>query len=171
MDFLRIHPQFRWIVVLLCLILGGCGPEEKPQGLRLGDTAPDFAVKDIDDRVIVLSSLRGGPVILRFFESNCRFCKADTPAFKEFYSKYRDKGLQIIYIGSFYEKRETLQAFAEELQIEFPVALDTAARLADLYDIRAYPQTLFISPDQKILAALLGGVGQAELQEILGKYL
>jgi peroxiredoxin len=121
--------------------------------------------------VIVLSSLRGGPVILRFFESSCRFCKADTPAFKEFYSKYRDKGLQIIYIGSFYEKRETLQAFAEELQIEFPVALDTAARLADLYDIRAYPQTLFISPDQKILAALLGGVGQAELQEILGKYL
>lgn len=171
MNFLRLHPQFRWIVVLFCLILGGCGQEEKPKGLRLGDTAPDFAVKDIDDRVIVLSSLRGGPVILRFFESNCRFCKADTPAFKDFYSKYRDKGLRVIYIGSFYEKREALQAFAEELQIDFPVALDTAARLADLYDIRAYPQTLFISPDQKILAALLGGVGQAELQEILGKYL
>lgn len=171
MNLFRMYLQFQWIAVLFCLVLGGCGQEEKPKGLRLGDTAPDFAVKDIDDRVIVLSSLRGGPVILRFFESNCRFCKADTPAFKDFYSKYRDKGLRVIYIGSFYEKREALQAFAEELQIDFPVALDTAARLADLYDIRAYPQTLFISPDQKILAALLGGVGQAELQEILGKYL
>lgn len=162
---------FRWGVVLLCLVFGGCGQEEKPRGLRLGDRAPDFAVKDINDQVIVLSNLQGSPVILRFFETNCKFCKADTPAFKEFSSKHRDKGLQVIYVGSFYEKRETLQSFVEELQINFPVAMDAAAKLADLYDIRVYPQTIFISPDQKILAALLGGVGQAELQEILGKYL
>jgi len=162
---------FRRCIVIVCLILGGCGQGEKPKGLQLGDTAPDFAVKDIGDQVIVLSSLRGSPVILRFFETNCRFCKADTPAFKEFYNKHRDKGLQVIYIGSFYEKNEDLQSFAKELQIEFPVAMDSDAKLADLYDIRVYPQTIFISPERKILAALLGGVGQAELQEILGKYL
>ena len=161
---------FRWAIVLLWLVLCSCGQEEKAKGLRLGDTAPDFAVKDINDQVIVLSSLRGSPVILRFFETNCRFCKADTATFKEFYNTHRDKGLQVIYIGSFYEKREALQSFAAELQIDFPVAMDATAKLADLYDIRAYPQTIFISPDQKILAALLGGVGQAELQEILGKY-
>lgn len=161
----------RWLVMLFCLILAGCSPQETPKGLRLGDPAPDFAAKGLDDRVIVLSSLRGGPVILRFFESSCRFCKADTPAFKEFYHKYRERGLQVIYVGSFYEKRENLQKFAADMQIDFPIVMDAEAKLADLYDIRAYPQTLFISPDQKILAAMLGGVGKAELQEILGKYL
>lgn len=161
----------RWLVVLFCLILAGCSQQETPKGLRLGDPAPDFAAKGIDDQVIVLSSLRGGPVILRFFETNCRFCQADTPAFKEFYQKYRDRGLQVVYIGSFYEKRETLQKFAEDMQIDFLIVMDAEAKLADLYDIRAYPQTLFISPDQKILAALLGGVGRAEMQEILGRYL
>lgn len=161
----------RWLVMLFCLILAGCSPQEAPKGLQLGDPAPDFAAKGLDDRVIVLSSLRGGPVILRFFESSCRFCQADTPAFKEFYHKYRDRGLQVIYVGSFYEKRENLQKFAADMQIDFPIVMDAEAKLADLYDIRAYPQTLFISPDQKILAAMLGGVGKAELQEILGKYL
>lgn len=165
----------RWLVIPLllvaCMSAASCGQEEKPKGLRLGDPAPDFAAKAIDDKVIVLSSLRGGPVILRFFETDCRFCQADTPIFKEYYQQYRERGLQVVYIGSFYEKREALKRFAEEMQLDFPVALDTEAKLADLYDIRAYPQTLFIGPDQKILAAILGGVGRAEMHEILGRYL
>lgn len=141
------------------------------QNLQLGDTAPDFAAKDLDGNVTVLSNFSGSPVILRFFETGCRFCKADTPAFSKFYRKFRNNGLQLLYIGSFYESAEALQAFIDELEVDFPVAMDKGARLADLYGIRAYPQTLFISPEQKIVAAILGGVGEAELMEILGKYL
>jgi peroxiredoxin len=156
---------------LLARLLLGCDRETPPAILNLGDTAPDFAAKDVDGKVIVLSSLAGGPVILRFFETNCRFCKADTPVFTEFYKNHRDRGLQILYVGSFYENEESLRTFARELGTTFPVILDNAAKLADLYGIRAYPQTLFIGPDRKILAAVLGGVGEAELTEILGKYL
>ncbi len=153
---------------LLAFLLLGCVHEEKHKPLQLGDTAPDFAVKDLQGNVIVLSNLQGSPVILRFFETNCRFCRADTPAFTKFYAAHKDKRLQILYIGSFYEKEHDLQAFAKELGLVFPVALDKQAQLADLYGIRAYPQTVFIGPDRKILAALLGGVGEAELQEIFG---
>ncbi len=165
-------------IALLCIfgfllgrLLLGCDREAPPKNLQLGDSAPDFAAKDMDGNVIVLSNLRGGPVILRFFETNCRFCKADTPAFTEFYKKHQDKGLKILYIGSFYENDKSLRAFAKELGTIFPILLDNTAKFADLYGIRAYPQTLFLSPDHKILAALLGGVGEAELSEILGKYL
>jgi peroxiredoxin len=161
---------FRFILSLILLLLIGCMPEEKSKQLQLGDTAPDFAVKDMDGKVIILSSLHGKPVILRFFETSCRFCRADTPEFVKFYNEHKEQGLQVLYIGSFYENVEKLKAFAEELDIVFPVVMDKEAGLADLYDIRAYPQTIFISPDQKILAAILGGVGAAELQEILGKY-
>lgn len=156
---------------LLLLVSSGCVQEKKPESLQLGDTAPDFALKDLDGRVIVLSNLKGHPVILRFFETDCRFCKADTPAFTKFYTQNKDEGLQVLYVGSFYESEKKLRAFTEELGVVFPVAMDVEARLADLYDIRAYPQTIFISPDQKILAAILGGVGEAELQEIFLEYL
>ncbi len=153
---------------LLVFLLLGCDQEEKNKPLQLGDTAPDFAVKDLKGNVIVLSNQQGRPVILRFFETNCRFCRADTPAFTQFYAAHKDKGLQIIYIGSFYEKEHDLQTFVKELGLVFPVVQDKQAQLADLYGIRAYPQTVFIGPDQKILAALLGGVGAAELREIFG---
>ncbi|MCP4337824.1 MAG: TlpA family protein disulfide reductase [Desulfobulbaceae bacterium] len=162
---------FFLLLVLLLPVFLGCVQEKKIKPLQLGDTAPDFAAKDLEGKVIILSNLRGSPVILRFFETNCRFCRADTPAFTKFYLEHKDQGLQVLYIGSFYEKVESLQAFADELGLVFPIAMDIEAGLADLYDIRAYPQTVFISPDQKILAAILGGVGEAELQEIMGKYL
>lgn len=158
-----------WLVLLfLVVLLSGCVEEQKSKPLQLGDNAPDFAVKDLQGNVLVLSNLQGSPVILRFFETNCRFCRADTPAFTRFYTAHKDQGLHVLYIGSFYEKETDLQAFVQELGLVFPVALDKEARLADLYGIRAYPQTIFISPEGKILAALLGGVGEAELQEIFG---
>lgn len=161
----------RFFLLMLLVLLLGCVQEKKAKSLQLGDTAPDFAVKDLSGKVTVLSNLHGSPVILRFFETNCRFCRADTPAFIKFYTEHKDKGLQVLYIGSFYENVVKLREFAEEMAIVFPVAADKDAALADLYDIRAYPQTIFIDPEQKILAAILGGVGEAELQEILGKYL
>ncbi len=158
----------RFCLLFLVFLLFGCVQEEKSKSLQLGDIAPDFAVKDLNGEVVVLSSLQGSPVILRFFETNCRFCRADTPAFTKFYNAHKDQGMQVLYIGSFYEKEQDLQAFVKDLDLVFPVALDKQAKLADLYGIRAYPQTVFIGPDRKILAALLGGVGEAEMQEIFG---
>ena len=145
--------------------------ESTQANLRLGDSAPDFAAKDLEGNVVILSSLNEGPIILRFFETNCRFCKADTPVITEFYKKHRSKGLKVLYIGSFYENAASLRAFSDELGTVFPVVMDSGAKLANLYGIRAYPQTLFLSPDKKILAAILGGVGEVELNEVLGKYL
>ncbi len=159
------------LIWLLISPISGCSPQQQTKELHLGDVAPDFAAKDLSGNVHVLSSNKGHPVILRFFETDCRFCKADTPAFTRFYSSNKAKGLEILYIGSFYEDEKALREFVQELNPDFPVAVDTDGRLADLYGIKAYPQTLFISPDQKILAALLGGVGEAELKEILGQFL
>lgn len=173
-----MSPSFQWIglcvvfIFLLGRLLLGCDKPTSHSGpWQLGDAAPDFAAKDLDGNVTVLSSLGNGPVILRFFESNCRFCKADTPILDAFYRRHRDQGLKVLYIGSFYENEKSLRAFVAELNPGFPVILDQGAKLADLYDIRAYPQTIFLSPDQRFAGALLGAVGEAELNEILGKYL
>ncbi len=47
----------------------------------------------------------------------------------------------------------------------------SSGKLAKQYNIKVQPLTLVLSPDHKLLAALLGGVSEAELQELLGKYL
>jgi peroxiredoxin len=136
-----------------------------------GDTAPDFAARDIDGNVIVLSSLAGKPVVVRFMETNCRFCKADTPIFNSYFEKYREKGLTVVYISSFYEDIKAVKSFIELLEVSFPVVMDNDAKLADLYNVKVYPQTFMIGPDRQILANIFGGVGEAEFTELLGAYL
>jgi hypothetical protein len=51
------------------------------------------------------------------------------------------------------------------------VVYDPSGKLAKQYNIKMQPLTLVLSPEHKLLAALLGGVSEAELQELLGKYL
>lgn len=136
-----------------------------------GDQAPDFMAKDLEGEVIVLSNLEGRPAIVRFWETNCKFCKADTPIFNKYFRQYRDQGFTVVYISSFYEKRQAVDAYIDNFGIEFPVVMDQDARLADLFNVKVYPQTFMIGPDRRIIATLFGGVGEAEFEELLGPYL
>ena len=51
------------------------------------------------------------------------------------------------------------------------MALDGDGKMTADYQVSMVPQTIFISPDRKIITAMLGGVGEAELQELIGSYL
>lgn len=158
-------------LALVFLVAYGCSSDQDPQLLQIGYVAPDFAAKDLNARVVILSNGDGGPILLRFFETTCRYCKADTVVFKEFYQKYASQGLQVIYVGSFYDDEASLNAFVQEHDITFPVIADQKGVLADLYEIKSYPQTILMGPKRKLEGALLGGVGSAEINEIIGLYL
>lgn len=161
------------VLLLFVLLLAelSCSSEPAKQQLKIGNTAPDFAAKDIGGEIVILSNSDSIPILLRFFETNCRFCKADTIVFEEFYKKYNSQGLQVIYVGSFSDDKDALNRFTKEHKITFPVIADQQSVLADLYDIKSYPQTIFMGPGRRLEGALLGGVGNAEIEEIIGRYL
>lgn len=158
-------------ICVFSLFLVSCQQQRKGVPLAAGDTAPDFMVKDLDGRVHVLTNLVPKPVVLRFFETNCRFCRADTPIINHYFTENSGRGLQVIYVAGFYETREAVDDFVELLDVPFPVVMDGEAKMADLYNIKVYPQTFVIGPDRKILANIFGGVGDAELDELLTGYL
>lgn len=177
MGFIQIVFSLRITAMVLLaglsggLLLSGCQQQPQSEELEVGDIAPDFAAKDLNGDVTVLSSLAGKPVVVRFIETTCRFCKADTPIFNSYFEKYQQKGLQIVYISSFSETKASVKQFVDLLEISFPVILDGEAKLADLFNVVIYPQTFMIGPDRVIKGNLYGGVGEAEFNEILGEYL
>ena len=64
-----------------------------------------------------------------------------------------------------------VKTFASELGIDFPVIYVPEGTIAKQYNVRVQPLTMVLSPEHKLLAALLGGVSEAELDELLGQYL
>ena len=157
--------------MLFFLSVSSCSTEEVAEEIAVGDTAPDFCLKDMNGNIIILSNSAEQPVVLRFFETDCRFCRADTPIINVYFEKYKDKGLQVFYVAAYHETKESVSSFMEALDVPFPVILDKDAKLADLYQVLLYPQTIMIAPGRKIKAIIPGGVGEAELDEMVGPYL
>lgn len=166
-----------WIVFLTAavfsltvLLITGCS-DEKAQRLKIGDRAPAFSIVDLQGQTISSQAWRGFPVILRFWDTECKYCRADSPIINSYFDTYQQRGLRVLYVATSNETAERVRRFVDDLDIGFPVALDKDGKMARDYQVSLVPQTIFISPDQKIITAILGGVGEAELQELLGPHL
>lgn len=156
-------------VLLACLLLS-CS-QEKKQLLAIGDPAPGFTVTDLDGKEFTLSDYKGSPVIIRFFLTDCKFCRADTPVFNDYHARYGSRGLKIIYIDTLGVDKGALDASRKELDIAFPVASDEGGVISTSYTVKALPQTIILDPQHKIIAAILGGVSEAELHGLLSPFL
>lgn len=158
------------LIVFACFILS-CSRAKKDETLKIGDRAPDFTVRDLGGSEITLSDYAGSPVILRFFLTDCKFCRADTPIFNDYYNRYKSQGVKIIYLDSLDTDYNVLSAFKQELQIPFPIALDIGGRVSRHYKVKALPQTIILDPQHKIVSAVLGGVSQEELNSSLSQFI
>ena len=65
-----------------------------------GSRAPSFSKKDINNKDISLEQFRGKYVLLDFWASWCRPCRAGNPHLIKLYNKYNKKGIEFIGIAS-----------------------------------------------------------------------
>ena len=166
----KMKNSLLFIFLIVTMLLAACSQQDK-KPLRTGDKLSSFTAQTIDKQSFKLSSYAGRPMVVRFFLTNCPFCKADTPTFNSFYSAHKDSGLMVVYLNTNASNLEEVETFSREFDIQFPVIYDMEGKIAKQYNIKAQPLTLVLSPEHKLLAALLGGVSREELDELLGKYL
>ena len=159
-----------FLTISIAMLLISCS-KDSSKAIRVGDTIASFSGTDLEGKTFSLGSHEDKPVIVRFFLLNCPYCKADTPIFNLFYNKYRQQGLEIVYINNNGAHAEEVKTFARELKIDFPVIYDPEGKIAKQYNVKVQPLTLVLSPEHKLLAALLGGVSEAELDELLSQYM
>jgi len=157
------------VLLLVIFLLAACGEEQQPR-VQIGDSAPQFTLRDLDGKPVSLSDYSGSPVVLRFILIDCKYCRADTPAFKQVYARYGEQGLGMMYIESMGEDPAVLEAFANNLALTFPTLRDVGGEVASSYTVKALPQTIVLDPEHTITAAILGGVSEQELQALLEPY-
>jgi cytochrome c biogenesis protein CcmG/thiol:disulfide interchange protein DsbE len=159
-------------ILLTGLAATGCTAAPQQQGSR--QTAPDFNLKTLDGKTLQLSALKGKVVLLDFWATWCPPCKAEIPHFKELYDQYRGKGLEIIGVALDEGGEKDVAPFAQQNQINYPLAAAGAQQLAQAYGgVRGIPTTFLIDKQGKIAKKYVGyqdkQVFEKEIQALLAE--
>ncbi|HEU4333264.1 MAG TPA: TlpA disulfide reductase family protein, partial [Candidatus Eisenbacteria bacterium] len=67
--------------------------------VEIGEPAPDFTARDSEGNSVSLASLLGKVVLVDFWASSCARCEAQAAALREFYERYRARGLEILGVS------------------------------------------------------------------------
>lgn len=147
----------RWIQAIILtavLLIGGYtigsslfAEDEIP---REGSAAPDFTLTGLDGKSYTLSDFKGQPVVVNFWGTWCEPCVREMPAIQRQYDKWKDKGLVVLALN-LDESKVTVQSFARQYNMTFPVLFDKELRMRDRYAVRSYPTTFFVDSAGKIV--------------------
>lgn len=141
------------------------------KGLMIGSEAPEIVSKNPQGQVVKLSDYRGKVVLLDFWASWCKPCRAENPNVKNAYAKYKAKGFEVFGVSLDETKEAWTKAIAQDgiswIQVSDIQGWKCAA--AQDYNVNSIPNTFLLDKEGKIIAKNLRGPQlEAKLKEIFG---
>ena len=158
------------IAAMMLLAFSGCGnkknsplsPAEEPArdmsqympSLEIGSEAPDFEAPDVMGHPVKLSDYNGKYVVLDFWASWCKDCRAEMPAMKKLYTAYAPKDVEFLGV-SFDTDLQTLVDYGMEADIPWMQVCNQIKwkenPISASYDLHWIPTMFLVSPEMKIL--------------------
>lgn len=132
---------------------------EDSKKLMVGQPAPLFTQADTLGNALSLESFRGKYVLIDFWASWCKPCRAQNPHLVKLYKKYKNENFTIIGVSLDSKKDKWTEAIRKD---GLPWYHVSDLRLwnnvvAKMYNVNSVPQTYFIDPNGIIIAKNLRG--------------
>jgi peroxiredoxin len=135
---------------------------------RIPTKAPDVIFTTITGKKIALEALRGKPVIVTFWATDCPSCIKEIPYLIDLYTQYHQQGLEIIAVAMYYDPPNHVVTLTQDQQLPYHVALDLTAEIAHAFgDIQLIPSTFLITPDGLIAIKKTGNFDPAEIKTLI----
>ncbi len=161
----RNIPFFLLMALMAAFLLTGCSTPGEPEelvyggntqsdddpyipqvvtGVNVGNVAPDFTLPDTYGEDVVLSGLRGTPVLLYFWATGCVYCEEQHPRMQDFYETYPDD-LQVISVN-LGDDPDLVNAYMGDHNLTFPcLVADSATQSA--YNATSVPLAIILDAE------------------------
>ena len=140
-------------LIALALMAAFPGPGWAQDPLR---TAPPFSVKTFEGKVVKLADLRGRPVVLDFWATWCRPCRASMPHLDAVQKRFGEERLVVIGLSVDEDGGAEVRRFASNLGVSFRLGMANE-KVLDVYGpIHSLPTTFFINGRGEVVRRVKG---------------
>jgi thiol-disulfide isomerase/thioredoxin len=145
---------------------------DKSSKTNAGHTAMDFVLNDVQGEPLSLAAYKGKYVLVDFWASWCRPCRAENPVVVEVYNRYKNRNFDIVGVSLDENYEQWVQAIQQD-GLAWRHASDLKgwnSDIARMYDIQSIPANFLLNPQGRIIARDLRGADLArELEWVLNK--
>ena len=124
--------------------------------LKTGDSAPEFSLKGIDDKMHSLNDYSKKGLLVIFMCNHCPFVKAKIEAIKELHNKFKDE-ISIVGINSNDSVKypdddfESMKNVAKEQGLEIDYLVDETQEIAKKYGAVCTPDPFLFDSEKKLV--------------------
>ena len=127
--------------------------------------APAVSFKTIKGETLNMNALRGKPVIVTFWATDCSGCIEEIPHLISLHQQYNSQGLNILAVAMHYDPPNHVLAMAESKQLPYAITLDPSGTLAQAFgDVQLTPTTFLIDRNGNIVMQKIGVFDLADMQ-------
>lgn len=121
---------------------------------NITDPRLDFTLPDKNGDSVHLSSMKGKVFLLDFWASWCMPCRMSNKHLVKLYSKYKEKGFEIVGVSIDEKKKEWLRAVGKDKITWMQVndVTDAALSAAVKWQVRMIPTSFLIDKDGNVVA-------------------
>ena len=125
-------------------------------GPRVGTTAPNFQLWDLNGNPISLAEYRGRVVLVNFWATWCGPCRVEMPAMERLYREFNRKDFEILAVSTDPQGVAVTRPFKESLGLSFPILHDSDFRVGVAYGARTLPITFLVDRQGMIRHRIFG---------------
>ena len=142
------------LALLLALAATVAVASAEDKKVAIGQSAPEFRIKDSTGKEINLAELTAkGPVLVRL-TCGCLGCDKELPYFQELHSAYKAQGLTSLAI--FREPDTKVEAYVKEKKLNMLYAVDPKGESWKTFDTKTMPSNFLIAKGGQIVKISAG---------------
>jgi len=143
---------------------------EKSKNSAFGVAFQNFILRDSSGNEVDTKQFKGKYTLIICWASWCKSCRTEHPDLNVLYSKYKEKGFEMVGVSFDEDKQKWKQAIAKDL-LQWKQTIDPKAfegEIARYYDIEAIPANFLLDKEGKIIG---GGLTPPEIEAMIVKFL
>ncbi len=122
--------------------------------IKIGEAMPEISLPAPNDSIVNLSSFKGKVVLIDFWASWCRPCRASNPFVQRLYKKYKLKGFEVFAVSSDKKKEAWVEAIKQD-KITYTQVNDNSgwdSKVLQAFGVEEIPTTFLLDKNGKLVA-------------------